>query len=594
MRKKLLWALLVLVTILGVVAGIAFWKAPDIAKQYVHDHYSGVVIAGPVDIHWSERSATFHQVRVTRPGIEAELAAVHVDQHKVIVIDGGSLKVDLDKLKRREGGGPKLNVTAKNLTADIVKGSVRATLEGTSITLNPTEVCFKTAAIEAKGHVVRVTEGCGGKVMASPDIGDPPEPLWSAEAKKVEVPIMMPFDVPRVEREQTLVIDTVKLVPNDIPLIHFEKATLGPVVAHEGAFLLGTTKPAQHPKMGELPPFDHHLELGSIEVDHPWVAPYSVTFPFIRLYLPHALLTGKGTPHEITIQIGKAWVHIDPINWSIRGDASCNDWVEAMPKPLPPALEAARDNFTGRLKFDVRAKPTPHLEIKYDCRYKCSQEPIKSVRGKFDYEVYGSDGKLFTRHTGPYTAGWVALSGLPRHVPEAFRLSEDPGFHSHKGIHVMALQNSLVANLKKGSFVKGGSTISMQLAKNLWLRRHKTIGRKAQEALLTIALESCLSKPQLMEMYMNVVEYAPDVYGIGPATRHYFRKSAYTLQPDEAYYLAMLLPNPRKVLAPNSGGLDRARRRMRRLATSGYISEFLIPEDENDEPIDTSGWVVSD
>jgi len=251
-------------------------------------------------------------------------------------------------------------------------------------------------------------------------------------------------------------------------------------------------------------------------------------------------------------------------------------------------------NFKGRLSFEVRAKPVPHLSIEHDCSYTCSAEPVKTLRqSTFTYMAYDRNNKLFERKTGRLSPGWISIADLPTHVPQAFVLLEDPGFFSHKGIHVMALENSLKANLEKGEFVKGGSTISMQLSKNLWLKRHKTIGRKAYEALLTVAMESCMSKAQILELYMNVVEYAPDVYGIGPATQHYFRKPAQQLETDEAYFLAKLLPHPKRTLSPNGGGLASARKLMRRLAVSGYISEHIIPPEDN-EVLDTEGWEALD
>jgi len=322
------------------------------------------------------------------------------------------------------------------------------------------------------------------------------------------------------------------------------------------------------------------------------VAPYPAHFKDVDIVAPLAVArTGKG---KFRVRVGGATLRLDPEHYAVDGSEDCGDWLDILPHPLPKALQQMQGNFKGRLSFEVRAKPVPHLSIEHNCTYTCSAEPVKALKGKtFTYMAYDRYNKLFERKTGRHTQGWVSIADLPTHVPHAFVLLEDPGFFSHKGIHVMALENSLKANLEKGAFVKGGSTISMQLAKNLWLKRHKTIGRKAYEALLTVALESCMSKAQILEMYMNVVEYAPDVYGIGAATQHYFHKPAQQLETDEAYFLARLLPHPKRTLSPNGGGLLAARKLMRRLAVSGYISEFIVPP-EDDEVLNTEGWDTMD
>jgi membrane peptidoglycan carboxypeptidase len=165
---------------------------------------------------------------------------------------------------------------------------------------------------------------------------------------------------------------------------------------------------------------------------------------------------------------------------------------------------------------------------------------------------------------------------------------EDPSFLSHRGILTASLKVALEQNMAKGYFFRGGSTITQQLAKNLWLKRHKTVGRKVEEAFLTMALESCLTKTEILELYLNVVELGPDVYGIGPALKHYFNKGPGEMSLDEAYYLAGLLPRPQGAKPPYEGGLEQARKRMARLAANGLLDEDLVPTTEN--KYDISDW----
>jgi hypothetical protein len=301
---------------------------------------------------------------------------------------------------------------------------------------------------------------------------------------------------------------------------------------------------------------------------------------------PRSLLKGEGV---LGVTDGPVQVLIEPSKFHISGKESCNNWVEAMPTPMPIALQQAKGHFTGDLSFEVKRDPTPSFRVKESCRFECGAEPIKSLKsGRVQYMAYDKDDKMFERTTGPGSKDWVSIASLPPHIGKAFITLEDPGFLSHHGIIPQALENSLKDNLKLGRFFRGGSTITMQLAKNLWLKRDKTVGRKAQEALLTLALESCLSKAEILELYMNVVEMGPNLYGIGPAAKRYFHKEVADLEPDEAFYLAALLPHPRKAIPPESGGLEQVRGLMRTLGARGLINEALVPV--RDSEVDRSGW----
>jgi membrane peptidoglycan carboxypeptidase len=110
--------------------------------------------------------------------------------------------------------------------------------------------------------------------------------------------------------------------------------------------------------------------------------------------------------------------------------------------------------------------------------------------------------------------------------------------------------------LKAGRFVRGGSTVTMQLAKNLYLHREKTLSRKLQEAVLTMLLEQSLTKEQILELYLNVIEFAPGLYGIGPAAAHYFHSTPRELSLGQALYLVTLLPNPKSQHFKPDGSLS--------------------------------------
>jgi membrane peptidoglycan carboxypeptidase len=122
--------------------------------------------------------------------------------------------------------------------------------------------------------------------------------------------------------------------------------------------------------------------------------------------------------------------------------------------------------------------------------------------------------------------------------------TEDGAFFHHRGFNHGAIKNSLIANLKARRFVRGASTISMQTAKNLFLTRDKTLGRKLEELILTDYLEQNFTKAEILEVYLNIIEFGPNVYGIVDAAEHYFGRKPEELNLAECLFLASVLPRP--------------------------------------------------
>lgn len=145
---------------------------------------------------------------------------------------------------------------------------------------------------------------------------------------------------------------------------------------------------------------------------------------------------------------------------------------------------------------------------------------------------------------GPRDAAWVPFNELPRDTAYVLVASEDGKFFSHAGVDLRAIRSSLIANLKADKVVRGGSTISQQVVKNLFLNHDKTLARKFQEAFLTWQMEKTLSKTRIFELYFNLAHWAKDVYGIRAAAKFYFNKSVSNLSLRESLFLASILPNP--------------------------------------------------
>jgi len=161
------------------------------------------------------------------------------------------------------------------------------------------------------------------------------------------------------------------------------------------------------------------------------------------------------------------------------------------------------------------------------------------IKGCFTTSMYSVD-------LCPKSPDYVKLANISSWVQKAVVTSEDGRFWTHQGFDLEEIKASIEKNLEKGTLRRGGSTITQQLAKNLFLSRDKTMTRKVIEALITFQLERVLTKKEILEKYLNVVQFGDGIFGIKKAAQHYFRKGPAQLTLAEAAFLAMLLPSPKK------------------------------------------------
>jgi penicillin-binding protein 1A len=241
-----------------------------------------------------------------------------------------------------------------------------------------------------------------------------------------------------------------------------------------------------------------------------------------------------------------------PITLALRADAV--DY-RALVDGLPAALALPRDAPRPGGTFDVGVelggpilRPSEWtvaggLELAR-LRAAARREPAVALRRTFAHRPEADPGPAPSFRVGPENPGFVPYAELPPHVVRAVTLSEDAGFFAHQGFDLEELKNAFAAGAERGRVVRGGSTISQQLAKNLFLTREKTLARKIREAVLTIGLEATVPKARLLEIYLNVAEWGPGLHGIGPAARHYFGVDARALTPKQAAFLASIIPNP--------------------------------------------------
>ncbi len=181
---------------------------------------------------------------------------------------------------------------------------------------------------------------------------------------------------------------------------------------------------------------------------------------------------------------------------------------------------------------------------------------------------------------GPGSGRYVPLGGLPAYVGAAMFLSEEIDFYETHAINRGLVWRALRTNLAGRRFVYGGSGVAQQLVKNLFLTREKTLARKLQEVLVADRMGHAVGKDRVLELYLNCIEFGPDLYGIGPAARYYFEKPASALDPVEAVFLAMLKPAPYQGPWMKSRGrmfggtwwADRMETLMARLVEYGYLT----------------------
>jgi hypothetical protein len=236
----------------------------------------------------------------------------------------------------------------------------------------------------------------------------------------------------------------------------------------------------------------------------------------------------------------------------------CQKVLAALPPGLAPSLAgmalSGELGLRARLRLDTADLEATEADLLPDpltCKV-LADPPRANVRkllGPVAIRVTGGHGDGRDWLLGPKNPSYRPLARISSALREAFVVAEDSKFWSHRGFDLTQLRRAFINNLKEGRLGRGASTISQQLIKNVYLGQERTLARKLQEAVLTWRLEQVVPKRRILELYLNLVEMGPDVYGVGQAARTYFKEDASHLGPVEAAKLAALTPSPRH-LAP--------------------------------------------
>ncbi|MEO6776211.1 MAG: transglycosylase domain-containing protein [Kofleriaceae bacterium] len=169
----------------------------------------------------------------------------------------------------------------------------------------------------------------------------------------------------------------------------------------------------------------------------------------------------------------------------------------------------------------------------------------KRLKDEFEQYVETEKGEWSSFVVGPSNPDFVPIDQISPFLLKSIQSSEDFGFYKHHGFIPTEFRTALINNLKREKFVQGASSITMQMVKNVLLFREKTLARKLQELFLTWHVENTLDKDRIFEIYLNVIEFGPDLYGIGPAAQYYFGKPAKDLNAVEAAFFSTILPDPK-------------------------------------------------
>ena len=176
---------------------------------------------------------------------------------------------------------------------------------------------------------------------------------------------------------------------------------------------------------------------------------------------------------------------------------------------------------------------------------------------------------------------WTSIDQVNRELLYAIVMSEDGDFFSHQGIDYDALISALGENIKRRKWSFGASTISQQTAKNIYFSEAKTLYRKLKELITVRRLEKALTKNQILELYFNVIEFGPDIYGVGAAAKHYFNKKPADLNAAEGAFLAIMMPSPRKyhfTVFQNKHMAPRHKRKYKRILQDMRFKEYISPK----------------
>ena len=314
---------------------------------------------------------------------------------------------------------------------------------------------------------------------------------------------------------------------------------------------------------------DGYTSIANLKINHPKIASKDVVIKNARF--DYRFLLGDdfiSIDSTSTMQLNK--IKVRPyVSYNTEKDTvytlkvaipkmQAQDFIVSLPNGLFTHFQGmeATGNFDYQLdfKFNQNKPNTLVFDSKLNKENlkitKYGEANLNKLNGEFIYRAIIQNVLQRPVLVGNANPNYTPLDQISPYLRKSVLTTEDPSFFSHRGFINEAFKQSILKNIRTKKFSRGASTISMQLIKNVFLTREKTLSRKLEEILLVYILENnrVVSKERMLEVYFNIIEWGPNVYGIGEASRFYFQKSPSELSLDECLFLATIIPKPRKFM----------------------------------------------
>ena len=314
---------------------------------------------------------------------------------------------------------------------------------------------------------------------------------------------------------------------------------------------------------------DGYTSIANLKINHPKIASKDVVIKNARF--DYRFLLGDdfiSIDSTSTMQLNK--IKVRPyVSYNTEKDTvytlkvaipkmQAQDFIVSLPDGLFTHFQGmeASGNFDYQLdfKFNQNKPNTLVFDSKLNKENlkitKYGEANLNKLNGEFIYRAIIQNVLQRPVLVGNANPNYTPLDQISPYLRKSVLTTEDPSFFSHRGFINEAFKQSILKNIRTKKFSRGASTISMQLIKNVFLTREKTLSRKLEEILLVYILENnrVVSKERMLEVYFNIIEWGPNVYGIGEASRFYFQKSPSELSLDECLFLATIIPKPRKFM----------------------------------------------
>jgi len=348
---------------------------------------------------------------------------------------------------------------------------------------------------------------------------------------------------------------------------------------------------------------DGYTSITNLKINHPKIASKDVVIKNARF--DYRFLLGDdfiSIDSTSTMQLNK--IKVKPyVSYNTEKDTvytlkvtipkmKAQDFIVSLPDGLFTHFQGmeATGNFDYKLDFKFNKNKPNELVFdskmnKEDLRItKYGEANLNKLNGEFVYRAIIQNVQQRPILVGNANPNYTPLDQISPYLRKSVLTTEDPSFFSHRGFINEAFKQSILKNIRTKKFSRGASTISMQLIKNVFLTREKTLSRKLEEILLVYILENnrIASKERMLEVYFNIIEWGPNVYGIGEASHFYFQKAPSALNVDECLFLATIIPKPRKFMYQfnEQGNLkDYAAKNQKFLKNLMFRRGLLIPED---------------